>query len=369
MKKILIIPFLAICLAGFKPKDKIDLTYVLDNYNKRAKSITKIEYNMQRIDTFANGTIWNNKGYALIERNARDKVFGFSFYANRFDTPIENIYDGQYGFWYFNETRKFEKDDSGEHFLGSHGGQMILKDIFQLDSIYKSLELSEQADKYILKYTFADDTVYEVTDIVKIVELDKKSFLPMKTKYTYKQTGNRQSGYTVLSNVKMNGDVTVSIKDYKNRLKEYSLIQPEKETALKIEEIKVFSEVSLPNLLDKTDLHTIKTNKLTLIDFWEVWCGPCIKSLPEVQKIKNKYADKIQVIGIMSTDVVNARKLIASKNVTFLTLVGNKELKTKYNINQWPIYFLVDTKGSIVQKYYGFDGEKIEADIQRMIKE
>ena len=44
---------------------------------------------MHRIDTFASGAVWNNKGYALIEKDSSDDLFGFSFYGRRHDVPSE----------------------------------------------------------------------------------------------------------------------------------------------------------------------------------------------------------------------------------------------------------------------------------------
>jgi len=39
--------------------------------------------------------------------------------------------------------------------------------------------------------------------------------------------------------------------------------------------------------------------KLTMINFWEPWCGPCVGEMPDLQKLSENYADKgLRIIGV-----------------------------------------------------------------------
>lgn len=42
----------------------------------------------------------------------------------------------------------------------------------------------------------------------------------------------------------------------------------------------------------------LKDSKFLLIDIWASWCGPCIKSLPELQKLKNDYGTNLQILSL-----------------------------------------------------------------------
>ena len=125
--------------------------------------------------------------------------------------------------------------------------------------------------------------------------------------------------------------------------------------------------IALKKLFNENETFEIKSDKVTLIDFWEVWCGWCIKSFPEVEEIKNKYENDLTVIGIVSQDRENAIKLVKKKETTFLNLVGNKKLNKTFSVNSWPRYFLIDKNGIIQKEYHGFS-DQIEKDIQELIR-
>lgn len=42
---------------------------------------------------------------------------------------------------------------------------------------------------------------------------------------------------------------------------------------------------------------------LTMINFWEPWCGPCVAEMPDLQKLFDSYADKgFLLVGVYSTE-------------------------------------------------------------------
>ena len=43
--------------------------------------------------------------------------------------------------------------------------------------------------------------------------------------------------------------------------------------------------------------------KLTMINFWAYWCGPCVREMPDLQKLQDKYGDAgLQILGISDED-------------------------------------------------------------------
>ena len=178
--------------------------------------------------------------------------------------------------------------------------------------------------------------------------------------------GDKQTVEYIFENIKINQDIDRNVNSFIKDLSEYEQIkeeEPKPNPLLK----KSLPKISLKDLFDEKNTITIKTDKLTLIDFWEVWCGWCIKAFPEVERIKSKYENDLNVIGIVSQDIENARKLVNKKETTFLNLIGNKQLNQTFSVNSWPRYFLVDKNGIIQEEYFGFS-DQIEKDIKRLIE-
>ncbi|GAL82188.1 putative lipoprotein/thioderoxin [Algibacter lectus] len=61
--------------------------------------------------------------------------------------------------------------------------------------------------------------------------------------------------------------------------------------------------------------------KYVLIDFWGgVWCGPCVKEMPEVKAFQEKYKDKLVVLGINSGDTKEKVQNLLMR----ITMIGNR---------------------------------------------
>ncbi|MEM6722358.1 MAG: TlpA disulfide reductase family protein [Bacteroidota bacterium] len=369
MKKIAIILFTSIIVMSCNEKKELNIEDITNSFTEQVKKIQRIQYDVQNITQFSSGTVWDNTGFAILEREATDTIFGFSFYGIRDDVKSASIYKDGIGFDISNEDKTFEQEVGGLHFLGNPGGQMIYKDFFTLDSVYKSVAISETEDSYVLDYAFEDDVKNNITNKTKTIELSKDSFLPKKvTSSLQPDFGKKQVEEFVFKNIKINEKVEKNINAFVEELNVYEQIIEDEETQPNPLLKQALPKIALADLFDENTQITITSDKLTLIDFWEVWCGWCIKAFPDVQNIQNTYKDDVTVIGIVTQDLKNARKLVTQKKTTFLNLIGTKELNKTFGVNSWPRYFLVDKNGIIQEEYYGFS-DKIEEDIKRLIGE
>ena len=103
------------------------------------------------------------------------------------------------------------------------------------------------------------------------------------------------------------------------------------------------------NLLDE-----VKKNKLTVIDFWASWCGPCRRAMPQMVELYGKYHSKgLGIIGISLDEEKDAwTKAVKEMNMTWLQVSDLKgwdnAIAKAFNIRAIPHMMLVDQQGNIV---------------------
>ena len=102
--------------------------------------------------------------------------------------------------------------------------------------------------------------------------------------------------------------------------------------------------------------------KYVLIDFWASWCAPCIKEMPQVIEIQNKYASKGFKVLSISIDKDKQAWLKAIEKHQMQNLVNLHDEKGEaakaYHVSYVPLTILVDPKGEIIGS--NLQGEELE---------
>lgn len=53
---------------------------------------------------------------------------------------------------------------------------------------------------------------------------------------------------------------------------------------------------------ETTAYNEIKGEKLTVIDFWASWCKPCLKAMPKLEALRQKYSTQGVVLISINAD-------------------------------------------------------------------
>ncbi|SCW46753.1 Thiol-disulfide isomerase or thioredoxin [Ruminococcaceae bacterium YRB3002] len=90
--------------------------------------------------------------------------------------------------------------------------------------------------------------------------------------------------------------------------------------------------------------------KVTMINFWEPWCGYCVEEMPALQQLADKYKDKgFQVIGIYSDMTMedDVDDILGDGNISYQILQYSTDFDA-YNTGYMPTTIFVDSSGNLI---------------------
>ena len=91
-----------------------------------------------------------------------------------------------------------------------------------------------------------------------------------------------------------------------------------------------------------------------VINFWFSTCEPCKREMPALSAASQKYAGKVDFIGINPNDTTEvADAFIAKYNVTFPTFLDDGKQLSAAGVATMPSTFFIDNAGNIVERRAG----------------
>jgi thiol-disulfide isomerase/thioredoxin len=90
-------------------------------------------------------------------------------------------------------------------------------------------------------------------------------------------------------------------------------------------------------------------DKYILIDFWATWCGPCVRFMPTLKELAEKYADKMMVVAISTDKDHDAwQKFLEREQKPWLNLIDKTNISKAYGVSGIPSLFLIDPQAKLV---------------------
>lgn len=106
---------------------------------------------------------------------------------------------------------------------------------------------------------------------------------------------------------------------------------------------------------DKFALSKLK-GKVTVLDFWASWCGPCMQTMPEVDRIVEEVGgDEVQLVAV-NLQESKERALAAVKRLDLTATVvldEDGEVAQKYEASAIPQTVIIDREGTVTHLFVG----------------
>jgi peroxiredoxin len=114
--------------------------------------------------------------------------------------------------------------------------------------------------------------------------------------------------------------------------------------------------------------------KVVYLDFWASWCAPCLKAIPEIEKIRTEMPkDSFQVVAVnLDQKKKKALRFLEKHPVGYPSASDPKgRLPGQYGLETMPTSYLIDADGVIRYVHPGFkagDGDALRREIRALLE-
>lgn len=97
-----------------------------------------------------------------------------------------------------------------------------------------------------------------------------------------------------------------------------------------------------------------KEARLTMLNYWAYWCGPCIGEMPDFEAISSEYADKgLQIIGVYdAAEEAEDIKALNELGITYRCIRIARAFYDTLNTGYIPTTIFVDENGKLIGQAY-----------------
>lgn len=111
--------------------------------------------------------------------------------------------------------------------------------------------------------------------------------------------------------------------------------------------------------------------KAVLMDFWSRGCGPCLKALPEMKEISEKYEGRLVVVSVSIDDKTNWEIASRHHDISWWNLndlKGNHGLYAKYSSGSIPRYVFLSPEGEVVEMWSGYGKGSLLEKLEKLME-
>ena len=97
------------------------------------------------------------------------------------------------------------------------------------------------------------------------------------------------------------------------------------------------------------DLKSLR-GKVTLVNFWETWCPPCLREIPDLDALYRRFGDRgLVVLAISAEEPSIVKKFLSQRKITYPILLDpGRKVTDLFRLDGFPESFVYDRQGRLV---------------------
>ena len=113
--------------------------------------------------------------------------------------------------------------------------------------------------------------------------------------------------------------------------------------------------------------------KVVFLNFWATWCGPCLKEMPDIQKLYNDYGDKVAFLLVTQEETAKVDTFLQKKEYTFpIYFTATGDIPEEIASKSMPTSYIIGKSGKIVRAETGaanWNGSEVRAMLDGLLAE
>ena len=90
--------------------------------------------------------------------------------------------------------------------------------------------------------------------------------------------------------------------------------------------------------------------KVVLLDFWGVWCKPCVRAIPKLRELYEAHKkDGLVIIGVHTEEAAKrGKRFVAKKGIAYpIVFDDGDQIAKRFHASHYPCYYLIDREGVV----------------------